>query len=64
MAHAMGMTALAEGVETTAQSNILLHHGCDVIQGYLYSKPQAFDDIVAALKNDSPLPVPAAANAH
>ena len=32
---------VAEGVENQAQVDILLEHGCNVIQGYYYSKPQA-----------------------
>ena len=39
MAHKLGMKVIAEGVETTAQRDILLAMGCDYGQGYLYSKP-------------------------
>lgn len=37
---AMDLTLLAEGVETEGQKEILAELGCDIIQGYLYSKPQ------------------------
>lgn len=37
---AMNLTLLAEGVETDAQRDILAELGCDIIQGFLYSKPQ------------------------
>lgn len=37
---AMNLTVLAEGVETVDQKNILQELGCDIIQGFLYSKPQ------------------------
>lgn len=37
---AMDITILAEGVETEGQKEILAELGCDIIQGYLYSKPQ------------------------
>ena len=37
---AMDITLLAEGVETEGQKEILAELGCDIIQGYLYSKPQ------------------------
>ena len=37
---AMDLTLLAEGVENTAQRDILEELGCDIIQGFLYSKPQ------------------------
>lgn len=37
---AMNLTILAEGVENNAQKDILETFGCDIIQGFLYSKPQ------------------------
>ena len=39
LAHAFGITVLAEGVETQEQVNLLKQVECDVIQGYYYSKP-------------------------
>ncbi len=39
LAHAFGMTAVAEGVETVAQLNVLIELGCDYVQGYLVSRP-------------------------
>jgi diguanylate cyclase (GGDEF)-like protein len=39
LAHAFGMTTVAEGVETQAQLDHLIHLGCDESQGYLHSKP-------------------------
>ncbi|MGG6309479.1 putative bifunctional diguanylate cyclase/phosphodiesterase [Paenibacillus macerans] len=35
----LGMTVLAEGVETKAQFDFLQQNGCDQIQGYYYSRP-------------------------
>lgn len=37
---AMNLVILAEGVETQEQRDVLRELGCDVAQGYLYSKPQ------------------------
>lgn len=37
---AMDLTILAEGVENNAQKDILETLGCDIVQGFLYSKPQ------------------------
>ena len=39
MAQSMGMTVIAEGVETEAQQQFLLSNGCMQFQGYLFSKP-------------------------
>jgi diguanylate cyclase (GGDEF)-like protein len=39
MGKALGMTVIAEGVETTEQETFLRGHACDEMQGYLFSKP-------------------------
>ncbi|MFY9810192.1 EAL domain-containing protein [Aquabacterium sp.] len=39
MARSLGMTTIAEGVETSEQRYFLSAHGCDEIQGYFYSRP-------------------------
>jgi diguanylate cyclase (GGDEF)-like protein len=39
MAHALGITTIAEGVETTSQAHRLMELGCDALQGFLYSRP-------------------------
>jgi diguanylate cyclase (GGDEF)-like protein len=39
MAHAMKLNVVAEGVETDAQRTYLDRHGCDIGQGYLFSRP-------------------------
>ena len=39
MGRALGMTIVAEGVETAAQESFLRAHGCDEMQGYLFSRP-------------------------
>ena len=46
----LGMTVLAEGVETQEQSDFLLHAGCQLVQGYLYSRPVAAGDILPLLR--------------
>jgi len=35
----LGLQVIAEGVETSAQLRSLTENGCDVIQGYYFSKP-------------------------
>ncbi|WP_164128074.1 EAL domain-containing protein, partial [Stenotrophomonas maltophilia] len=39
----MGMSALAEGVETSAQRDLLVGLGCDHFQGYLFARPMPKD---------------------
>jgi predicted signal transduction protein with EAL and GGDEF domain len=51
MAHAVGLTVVAEGVERLEQEECLRALGCDRAQGYLYARPQpgdAITDILAA----------------
>ena len=45
LAHDFGMSVVAEGVETTAQCDILLRLGCLHFQGYLFSPPIAADEL-------------------
>jgi EAL domain-containing protein (putative c-di-GMP-specific phosphodiesterase class I) len=39
LAHNLRLQVIAEGVETAEQLAFLLHHDCDEIQGYYFSKP-------------------------
>jgi EAL domain-containing protein (putative c-di-GMP-specific phosphodiesterase class I) len=39
LAHGLGLTATAEGVETLAQLRLVRELGCDVVQGFLISPP-------------------------
>jgi len=40
MAHGLGLTVTAEGVETAAQARYLMSLHCDSLQGFLFSGPQ------------------------
>jgi diguanylate cyclase (GGDEF)-like protein len=40
MGRALGLSIVAEGVETVAQAAALRELGCDIAQGYLYSRPE------------------------
>ena len=44
MAHVLGLTVVAEGVETDRQLEVLIECGCDFMQGYLFSRPVAEAD--------------------
>jgi len=39
LGHSLGMSVMAEGVETVAQLSTLMGEGCDEIQGYYFSRP-------------------------
>ncbi|MGJ7542011.1 EAL domain-containing response regulator [Variovorax sp. LT1R16] len=39
LAHSLKLEVIAEGVETAAQLDFLLRHGCDQVQGYYFSRP-------------------------
>ena len=39
MAHKLDIKTIAEGVETNAQQDLLIHFGCDYVQGFLHSPP-------------------------
>ena len=49
MAHALGLTAMAEGVETPDQLAELRALGCELGQGYLFGRPLPADEAVAAM---------------
>ena len=44
-AHALGQSVVAEGVEQEDQVRVLSGLGCDMIQGYYFSRPVVADDI-------------------
>jgi len=50
LAHALGLVAVAEGIETDGQLAHMRAVGCDVGQGYLFSRPAPAADIAAFLR--------------
>lgn len=45
MGRSLGMTTLAEGVETVQELDFLVREGCDLVQGYLYAKPMPLAEL-------------------
>ncbi|WP_101759363.1 bifunctional diguanylate cyclase/phosphodiesterase [Oceanicoccus sp. KOV_DT_Chl] len=45
----LGLTSVAEGVETALQQQLLQKMGCDLLQGYLFSRPIAAADFAQLL---------------
>lgn len=50
-AKSLGVQIIAEGVDSEAKAEILRDMGCDVLQGFYFSKPMALPDLEAFLKN-------------
>lgn len=49
MGHSFGLKIVAEGVETVEQQEFLAQQGCDLIQGYLLSRPLPAEQLVELL---------------
>ena len=58
MAHSMGLKVMAEGVETEAQARHLRNLHCDQMQGYYFSRPCSYDEMVQLLRSGTTLNLP------
>jgi EAL domain-containing protein (putative c-di-GMP-specific phosphodiesterase class I) len=47
MAHSLGITVVAEGIETEGQCGILRERGCDQGQGFWFGRPMSAHDLAS-----------------
>jgi diguanylate cyclase (GGDEF)-like protein/PAS domain S-box-containing protein len=59
LARSLGLTAVAEGVETDDQLELLRGLGCDVGQGFYFARPQPPGEVAQLLAADMAPPAPA-----
>ena len=57
MAHTLGLKVIAEGVETLEQATVLSELGCDMAQGFYFSRPIVFEAFKQLILAQMPLPV-------
>jgi diguanylate cyclase (GGDEF)-like protein/PAS domain S-box-containing protein len=50
LAHTLQLKVVAEGVESEEQYTFLRHYACDLMQGYLFSKPLPADEVLPFLQ--------------
>lgn len=60
LAHSLGFSVIAEGVETTLQRDFLVRNGCSEFQGYLFGRPGAIEDFATFLTSQKGEPATAA----
>ena len=54
LAQSFGISALAQGVETSEQFSLLREQHCDLMQGWLHSPPMPADELVGFLHDYDP----------
>lgn len=52
MSHELGLTVVAEGVENEAQLVLLSSMGCDLVQGYYFSKPLVAEECLRFIERN------------
>jgi len=55
MAHSLGFTVIAEGVETEEQATFLHLLRCEQAQGFLFARPMPAEELMVRLSSHSAL---------
>ena len=50
LAHNLGLKVVAEGVETQEQIDFLCENDCDILQGYFFSQPLPYDQLINSIQ--------------
>jgi diguanylate cyclase (GGDEF)-like protein len=56
LAHALGLVAIAEGIESNGQLASIREFGCDLAQGFLFARPVPADEVAHVLAQGSCAP--------
>ena len=51
LAHMLGIKVIAEGVENVEQLKVLQADTCDILQGYLFSKPMNTEEVIEKMRD-------------
>ncbi len=54
VAASLGLKVVAEGVETRNQTDFLIQHGCDAMQGYYLARPMSIDEWLGRQGHEAP----------
>lgn len=57
LAHSLGITVVAEGIEKQVQFELLRARGCDLVQGYWLSQPLTANEFIRLLSQQVRVPV-------
>ncbi|GAB6167773.1 hypothetical protein JCM1393_02330 [Clostridium carnis] len=52
LSHKLGISVVAEGVGVKEQVDYLKSVYCDTVQGYYYSKPDSFENVISMLNRE------------